>query len=396
MRRQIIITEYKKQILTALYEDDTLVELWLEPMTDQVRVGDIYIGKVKHIVPNIQAAFVEIRPGVMGYYSLKENTGHLFANPKKNDKVAAGDELVVQVEKENLKTKAYGLTSRFSLPGRYAVLNAGQVDIRISSKIKSEEERQRLKMIAASSGQNEPGWTIRTEASGQMAEIILEEMQQLQVDYNNIMSTYKSRTCFSKLHSGDTFYLQMVRRYLSDKECTITTDQLLISERIQKLCTSHICEAGIRLKYYEDAAYPLVKLKGIEAQIDKALQKRVWMKSGAYLVIEPTEALTVIDVNTGKAIGKQQMEENFFKINMEAAREVCRQMRLRNLSGIIIVDFINMKSAEHLQQLMHFLKNEVSKDSIQTTVVDRTALHLVEITRKKVRKTLYEQLHHVF
>ena len=146
------------------------------------------------------------------------------------------------------------------------------------------------------------------------------------------------------------------------------------------------------LQYYKDDSYPLIKLKGIEAQMDKALQKRVWMRSGAYLVIEPTEALTVIDVNTGKAIGKQKMEENFFKINLEAAQEVCRQLRLRNISGIVIVDFINMKDPEHLKALMDVLREEAAKDSVQTTVVDRTSLHLVEMTRKKVHRSLAEQV----
>lgn len=395
MKRQIVITKYKEQLLTALYEDDTLYELWLEPMADRVRVGDIYIGKVKHIVPNIQAAFVEIVPNVMGYYSLNENTRHLFANPKKNERVAAGDELVVQIEKENLKTKAYSLTGRFSLPGRYAVLTAGQPGIRISSKIISEEERQRLKGIAAENEFDEIGWTIRTDAAGQAPAIIESEMRQLKVDYNNIMSTSKHRTCFSKIHSGEPSYMQMIRRYIDWESCIVTTDQIQIYEQLGHLFDLSQCNEENRLKYYDDQSYSLLKLKGLEAQIEKALQKRVWLKSGAYLVIEPTEALTVIDVNTGKAIGKQQMEENFFKINMEAAKEVCRQMRLRNLSGIIIVDFINMKEQEHLQKLMQYLKSEASKDNIQTTVVDRTALHLVEITRKKVRRSLFEQLHRI-
>ena len=146
------------------------------------------------------------------------------------------------------------------------------------------------------------------------------------------------------------------------------------------------------MKYYDDPDYSLLKLKGIEAQIDKALQKKVWMKSGAYLIIEPTEALTVIDVNTGKAVGRQNMEENFFKINMEAAREVCRQLRLRNISGIVIVDFINMKEPDHLRQLMECLHQDAPKQPEQPTTGDRTPLHLGEITRKTIRKTLFEQM----
>ena len=149
MKRQIVITGWQSKVLTALYEEDTLCELNLEPKKSQVRVGDIYIGKVKHIVQNIQAAFVEITPGVMGYYPLKDNAVHFFVNQKKNDKIVAGDEIVVQVEKENLKTKAWFLTGRLSFPGRYTVLTKGKTGIQISARIKDTAERDRLTGIVS-------------------------------------------------------------------------------------------------------------------------------------------------------------------------------------------------------------------------------------------------------
>ncbi len=395
MKKQIVITGWQSQILTALYENDLLCELWLEPDKEQVRIGDIYIGKVKHIVPNIQAAFVEIQPGVMGYYSLNKNKNHLFVNPKKNDKLVAGDEIVVQVEKENLKTKAWTLTGKLSFPGRYTVLNAGHHETFISSRIKSLDERERLRSIVAEASYTDTGWMIRTEAEGMTADMIYREMSALSVNHKRIMSTSRSRTCFSKLWSGDTIYEQTIRQARKAGSCIVTTD----CEKIYQKVSDTFSAAGasetedLTLKYYDDPSYPLIKLKGLEAQIERAIQKKVWLKSGAYLVIEPTEALTVIDVNTGKAVGRQNMEDNFFRINMEAAREVCRQLRLRNISGIVIVDFINMKNQDHLRQLMECLKEEASKDTVQTTVVDRTALHLVEITRKKVHRSLFEQVH---
>lgn len=391
MKRQIVITGWQSKVLTALYEEDTLCELNLEPRESRVRIGDIYIGKVKHIVQNIQAAFVEITPGVMGYYPLKENAVHFFVNPKKNDKIVAGDEIVVQVEKENLKTKAWFLTGRLSFPGRYAVLTRGKTGIQISAKIKDIDERQRLTEIAAGRQPENGTWTIRTEAKGQKAETITEEMGRLEVDYNRIMSTAKNRTCFSKLMSGDSPYTQLIKKFAHGSDCKVTTDLSDIYDELKDNLERWGISSEV-LKYYKDDSYPLIKLKGIEAQMDKAMQKRVWLKSGAYLVIEPTEALTVIDVNTGKAIGKQKMEENFFKINVEAAKEVCRQLRLRNISGIVIVDFINMKAPEHLKALMEILREEAGRDSVQTTVVDRTALHLVEMTRKKVHRSLAEQV----
>lgn len=391
MKRQIVITGWQSKVLTALYEEDILCELNLESQKSRVRVGDIYIGKVKHIVQNIQAAFVEITPGVMGYYPLKDNAVHFFVNPKKNDKIVAGDEIVVQVDKENLKTKAWFLTGRLSFPGRYTVLTKGKTGIQVSAKIKDPTERERLIEIAAGRETDQAAWMIRTEAQGQTAEVITEEMERLLVDYNIIMSTARSRTCFTKLMSGDSPYTQLIKKYAHGSDCRVTTDLPEIYETLSENFGRWGLSSEI-LKYYQDDSYPLIKLKGIEAQMDKALQKRVWLKSGAYLVIEPTEALTVIDVNTGKAIGKQKMEENFFKINIESAREVCRQLRLRNISGIIIVDFINMKEPEHLKALMEALREEAAKDSVQTTVVDRTSLHLVEMTRKKVHRSLAEQV----
>ncbi len=391
MKRQIVITGWQSKVLTALYEEDILCELNLEPQKSRVRVGDIYIGKVKHIVQNIQAAFVEITPGVMGYYPLKDNAVHFFVNAKKNDKIVAGDEIVVQVDKENLKTKAWFLTGRLSFPGRYTVLTKGKSGIQVSSKIKDETERKRLTEMMAGRQTEGASWMIRTEARGRSSEEIEEEMERLMVDYNRIMSTARSRTCFTKLMSGDSPYAQLIKKFAHGSDCRVTTDLLEVYDELKENFKRWGLSSEI-LKYYQDDSYPLIKLKGIESQMDKALQKRVWLKSGAYLVIEPTEALTVIDVNTGKAIGKQKMEENFFRINIEAAKEVCRQLRLRNISGIVIVDFINMKEPEHLKALMDILREEAAKDSVQTTVVDRTSLHLIEMTRKKVHRSLAEQV----
>lgn len=196
MKKQVIITGWQSRVLTALYENDLLYELWMESEDNQVRVGDVYIGKVKHIVPNIQAAFVEITPGVMGYYSLKENTEHLFVNPKKNDKVVAGDEIVVQIEKENLKTKAWNLSGKISFTGRYMILNAGRKGVQLSAKIKDEAQRESLSSIVTNSAYNDKGWLIRTEAKDVPVGTILEEMERLIVNYNKLMSTAKEQNMF--------------------------------------------------------------------------------------------------------------------------------------------------------------------------------------------------------
>ncbi len=411
MDREIIVTGYRSALLTAVIENGRAAELWTEPPEGDIRVGDIRIGKIKNIVQNIQAAFVEIAPGVTGYYSLNENKSHYFVNPKKNSIPKAQDEILVQVEKENLKTKSWKLTSQITYAGRYIVMKArpetadgsgsepdkNSHSVMISSKITDENECMRLKNIVRDIVAQYPSgsdWIIRTQSSGTDEEDIRREISELMVYHNKIMSTYTKRVCYSKLRSGDTLYGEVIRRCSARGRCRIITDIPSVYDEIGQFLSS-VSYAGdsCDLSFYDDPDYPLIKLKDLEAQIDKAVQKRVWLKSGAYLIIEPTEAMTVIDVNTGKSVSdRKDTEDHFFSINMEAAAEVCRQMRLRNMSGIIVVDFINMKDPEHVKELTEYLKAEAYKDSLRPVVVDRTALQLVEITRKKVHRPLSEQL----
>ncbi len=377
----IVICGYQNRLLTCCFQGDTLIDLQAEQRDARVRVGGLYIGKVKYIVQNISAAFVEFLPGCMGYYSLTENTEHHFVNPGRKAPVVAGDELLVRVSRENLKTKSWTLSSALTFSGRFVVLDTSHVGVRISSRIRDKKERERLAQIISGKDPDH-GWTVRTLAEGREAPLIEDEMDKLLVDHNEIMSTYRMRTCYSVLRKGVTAYEQMIQRHLPEGGLKVTTDLPEVAENLKGL-------PGLR--FYQDD-YPLIKLYNIEARVEKALAKKVWLKSGAYLVIEPTEALTVIDVNTGKSTGKGNYEDHFYKINLEAAGEAMRQIRLRGLSGIILIDFINMKDEDHLRSLMECLRRAAAQDPVRTTVVDRTALQLVEITRKKERRTLREQL----
>lgn len=354
-----------------------------------IEIGEIYIGKVKNIVENIQAAFVEVSPGIVGYYSLKTNTNHFFVRPTQR-KLCAGDEILVQVERGSIKSKAPVLTSRIQLQGESIVLLANYHFIGISKKIHSEHVRTKLHAFAEELIQEHPhGIIFRTQSEDLDFEKIKAEYERLLVDYNHIMSTYTYRTCYSKLYSMPQNWLNYVHAK-AEEAFRILTD---IPEIYQTLST----DEEIRLspsvcKIYTDTDYPLIKLKSLETKMERALSKNVWLRSGASLVIEPTEALTAIDVNTSKSEIRKKHEEAFLEINLEAAHEVFKQIRLRNLSGIIIVDFINLSNKAYNDQLMSELRRLAQKDPVQTNVIEMTALGLVEITRKRTYRPLYEQL----
>ena len=389
MNRQLVVTRYKQGLLSCLYESDLLTEIMLEPENVPIRVGDIYIGKVMQIVPNINAAFVAFRPGLNGYYSLETNQLHLHTNRPPDQKLSGGDEILVQVSKENLKTKAWTLSSDISLTGDFVVLFYGSDQIKISSKITDEGSRERLRRLIENrqmSGSSY-GITIRTAAAAADETEILEETAALSAEFDRLLAAARTRTCYSKIREADPEYMKLVRRY-HHGELKLTTDIPAVYDRVSSVMKL----SAQTLKLYEDHAWPLIKTYNIEAQLEKALASRVWMKSGAFLVIEQTEAMTVIDVNTGKNISRKTVDKQFLDVNIEAAKEICRQIRLRNLSGIIIVDFINMRDPEHIRLLMQTLKEEAAKDPVQLTVVDRTKLQLVEMTRKKIRRSLAQQL----
>ncbi len=367
--------------MTAVYEEEILRELWLGGPEDEIRVGDIYIGKVKNIVPNLRAAFVEFAKNEMGYYPLDSGVPICFLNRKTSGKIASGDEILVQVAGEIHGSKEWKLTGKLTFTGRYAVYDLNRSDNGVSAKIKQEQSRQRLLNLA--DGRETAGWLIRTAAEKAKDGEIREEMDRLYSLAQDVQAKAGNRTCYSRLYRGRSLAEEILGR--AGKEGRLTTDLQDIYHEMKALFPGQV-------RLYDDPSWPLIKLKGLENELDKAIKKKVWLKSGGFLVIEQTEAMTVIDVNSGKSIGKKNKEEHLFRINSEAAEEALRQIRLRNLSGIIVIDLINMKSQEHIGELAQLLKSLSWKDPVQTTFVDITRLQIAELTRKKVRKTLAESI----
>ncbi|HJD04959.1 MAG TPA: ribonuclease E/G [Candidatus Mediterraneibacter caccogallinarum] len=395
MKRKILIEKTEGQIRTFFLENDEIVEIHCAPADEESAgrhlLGNIYVGKVKNIVPNIGAAFVEIESGVNCYYDMKDAEHAVFTHKIGKKPLCIGDELVVQISKEAVKTKAPTVTGNISFTGRYAVLTHGNTRIGVSSKIPKkvrEEYKERLRQF-----QNDRfGIIVRTNAKDAPFQDVLDEISRLKAEYEKIMSAAPTRVCFSCLRSAPPSYISDLKNvYMEGMEEIIVGDPELYT-RIQAFFAAEIPEKEGLLRLYDDSAFPLGKLYSTQTAIEKALREKVWLRNGGYLVIQPTEALTVIDVNSGKSAGKGKNEEGILKINLEAAREAARQIRLRNLSGIIIIDFINLESEENVGLLLKEFRMRLAGDPIQTTLVDITPLNLVEVTRKKVHRPLYEQI----
>ena len=261
----------------------------------------------------------------------------------------------------------------------------------ISRKL-SQEVRENLKKNLIFEENSDFGIIVRTNASNASTEEILVEYEQLKQEYFSIKDAAPHRTVFSCLKRNVPEYLHYLQNLNQEQLEGILTDDRELLEQIQKYLSQFPENVSSKLSFYEDSLLSLNKLYSLDTKLKEALQERVWLKSGGYLIIQPTEALTVIDVNSGKSTSKKQVQEHYLKINLQAAEEIAHQLRLRNLSGIIIVDFIDMKSQEDNQTLLKTLRACVRMDSVPVQVVDMTKLHLVELTRKKVKKSLAEQL----
>lgn len=391
---KLIVTQWKGRVCTASATDGRITQLMMEPEDAFSQLNHIYIGRVQKVVGNINAAFVDIGGGRTGYYSLDENREHFFVN-RPGGKLKAGDEIVVQVSRDAVKTKAPVLTGKLSFTGRYLVLTVGKTGIGFSAKIGDNRYKARVKTVlgeALAGDRDCFGLIVRTNGYNVEDEVLLTEFERLKAMYRKLESEARCRTCYSCIYQAVPGYIAAIRDSYQGSLDEIITDVPAYHEALRSYLMQYQTEDAGRLTLYQDSLLPLAKLYSLETALEHALGRHVWLKSGGYLVIEPTEAMVVIDVNTGKYSGKKKMQETIFRINMEAADEIGRQLRLRNLSGIIMIDFIDMESLEDREMLMRHLGEVVSKDPMKTTVVDMTRLNLVEMTRKKVRRPLYEQV----
>ena len=381
--------------VAALSEEERIVEIRLESDQEKSILGNIYTGQVENIATNIQAAFVQIEPGKRCYYSLAEAQRAVFsAGRKGNGPLRPGDELLVQVSRDAMKGKLPALTSNLNFTGRYLVLTTGDKKFGLSSKL-ALEDRHRLSgwlKEEAERPDKEFGIIVRTNAADASKEEILKELEWLKGRYHKAVVQGRNRTCFSLVLETEPFYVAAVRDAYGRDLDEIITDVPEIREMILGYLEEISPELKEKLRFYKDKLLPLYKLYRVETALDAIQKEKVWLNSGGFLVIQQTEAFVSIDVNSGKYTGKKKMEETFRKINLEAAAEIGRQLRLRNLSGIILIDFINMENPDHRDELFHVLQKLLRKDPVKSRAIDITPLHILEMTRKKVRRPVIEDI----
>ena len=393
---ELVITNYKNSIISAIYKDKQMVQVSACRKKATVYIGNIYVARIDNIVKNINAAFVKISDDVSCYLELSGIKNPIFVKKQSEKKISIGDELIVQVIKEDVKTKAPVVTANFSLTGKYIALVHGTSKIQISKKIVKRSTRTKLKNEFTEFLEDSFSIVIRTNAQYASLEEVKKELEGLIKEYKRIKINGAHQMKYAMLYQEVPPYLQQFRdseEYSIDKMVTNIPAIYKDFQWYLKKYPAKMSEDTLFMQELVDDANELVIRYKINHFMDKALQRMVYLDSGATIIIEPTEALTVIDVNTGKAITKKRVtEETFFAINMEAAKEIANQIRLRNLSGIILIDFINLSSEEQKETLKEELKNLFKDDPIQTEIIDFTQLGLMEITRKKVLKTLAEQI----
>ena len=381
--------------VAALSEEERIVEIRLESDQEKSILGNIYTGQVENIASNIQAAFVQIEPGKRCYYPLAEAQRAVFsAGRKGNGPLRPGDELLVQVSRDAMKGKLPALTSNLNFTGRYLVLTTGDKKFGLSSKL-AQEDRHRLSgwlKEEAERPDKEFGIIVRTNAADASKEEILKELEWLKGRYHKAVVQGRNRTCFSLVLETEPFYVAAVRDAYGRDLDEIITDVPEIREMILGYLEEISPELKEKLRFYQDKLLPLYKLYRMETALDAIQKEKVWLNSGGFLVIQQTEAFVSIDVNSGKYTGKKKMEETFRKINLEAVAEIGRQLRLRNLSGIILIDFINMENPDHRDELFHVLQKLLRKDPVKSRAIDITPLHILEMTRKKVRRPVIEDI----
>lgn len=385
--KQFVFIEWNKKKLGILFEDGKAMEIRCYE-ADSI-LGNVYRARVSNLSPNINAAFVDIKKGESCYLSMDDYHG---------EKLKVGDLVTVQVVRDKIKTKRYAVTTDISLQGDYAVTTLF-APVGVSSKITDSARKKELKtlmqnlLIAEQDAQFylaegnvaeierikklTLGGIIRTQAEHAEDAAITREIEgQARLLYS-IMKKSEYATQYTCLYHTEVEYIKDIRRMHALQDVEIVTDIPEVTEAISEI------------PLYTDE-YTLTLRYSLASLLEKTLSKRAYLKSGAYLVIEPTEAMTVIDVNSGKSIKGKNAEEQFLKINIEAAKEIARQLRLRNISGIVMIDFINMKEESHNHELMKNLAEYVRTDPVRTTVVDMTKLGLVELTRQKGKRALHE------
>ena len=392
---KILITQmpYKDTILevSALLENNRIVDLYVQRQGEKSLLGNIYVGKVEKAARDLKAVFVRISNDQICFLPMKDCLDPIYKMPGRQGEPKPGDELLVQVSREAQKEKLPSVTANLNFTGKYLVLTTGETRLGISSKL-SQRERQRLKGLLEPIKEEQIGIIARTEAQNGWDEEILEEYQVLRQECGRVLQYGITRTCFSCVSEASPQWLSLIQHVPIQKLEAVITDLPEEQQKIGHYLNENLSSKTEILQRYEEKMLPMYKYYRLEKVLEDGINEKVWLKSGAFLVIQQTEAFVAVDVNSGKSETRKNAEDMHLSINLEAAREIAYQLRLRQLSGIILIDFINMKKIGHREEVMKTLGRYLTADPSLAIVVDMTKLQIVEVTRKKTRKSLKETL----
>lgn len=387
--RRIVVQCTERDTRFALIENGELIEYYEDQFLDQHGVGNIYKGRVVNVLPGMEAAFVDIGQGKNAFLYVDDLLpAHLEQQPEVkppiNELVSVGQDIIVQVTKEPLGTKGARVTTHYSIPGRWIVYMPYSDYVGVSRKIESETERQRLKLLGENLRRPGEGLIMRTVADGESEESLLQDLNYLRELWENIINK-KTEEVPVQLYQELKMILRLVRDvFTNDIDELVINDRQKGEEIIRFM--NNISPKLAKLVKIVDRDVPLEKVYGIEKEIEKLFRPKVWLDNGGYLIIDHTEALTVIDVNTGKFTGSVDLEQTAFETNLQAAETIAKLLRLRDIGGMIIIDFIDMIHEEHRDQIVERLEQRIKSDRTKTLVVGWTRLGLLEMTRKKVRE----------
>ncbi|HLB05586.1 MAG TPA: Rne/Rng family ribonuclease [Thermodesulfobacteriota bacterium] len=418
MSNELIINATSYETRVALLENGIVSELFIERSRDLGIFGNIYKGRVVKILPGMQAAFVDIglertaflyvtdvREGVEEYdvFMKEGDEGIEFeselgsvrfshaASVPIEDLLKEGQEVLVQVSKEPLGTKGARITSHISLAGRHLVFTPTVDHVGVSRRIENDKERKRLKDIVSSIRPPGTGFIVRTVSEGKSEEELRADMDYLVKLWDNIQKKKEVASAPSLIHSELNLTLRVIRDMFSADISRLVIDSNNEYEKAMEFVNTFMPKVSEFIELYERDE-PIYDAYGIELEISRALGKRVWLKSGGYIIIDQTEALTAIDVNTGRYTGKKKLEDTVLKTNLEAVKEVAYQLRLRNLGGIIIIDFIDMDKPANREKVYNALMEALKKDKARTNILKISEFGLIEMTRKRVRESLNQLL----
>ncbi len=411
MTTELIVNSTPYETRVAVLENDNVVEIYIDMKQGQSVVGNIYRGRVIKVLPGMQAAFVDIGLQKSSFLYVSDIDNHANYYPEIikesefeeeiiekeptqveynvhiEDLLKEGQEIIVQVSKEPIGTKGARVTSYISLPGRYLVYMPGVDHVGISRKIDDEKERERLRQIVRQIKGSGEGYIIRTVSEGKSEEEFKADKQFLNRLWVNVQTKAEKAPAPCLLHSDLDLVFRVIRDVFTSEVDRMVIDSPSEYQRTKDFVDNFLPNLKDKVVLYDGTA-PIFDAYGVEVEISRALKRRVWLKSGGYIVIDQTEALVAIDVNTGRYVGKRNLEETLFKTNMEAAREIAYQLRLRNIGGIIIIDFIDMEEKKNRMLVYNALQKALMNDKAKTTIYEISELGLVQMTRKRVRESL--------